>query len=482
MLVALGLLIFIRPIVGVSLALLLGPLGALENIVLGNALLDSGQLMLLFTIGVWLLRGLAMRRIRPALTPLMLPLALFIGIGILSLLGADSIPLGLIELLKWVEIGLLVVLVMDLAFGLPEDSARPVSVTRQVIFALLLAGLSQAVVGIWQFGLRGHGPEHFLVLGRFYRAYGTYEQPNPFGGYMNLTALLAAGILIGLLVARLPLLFGRGASQGKALVPWRFWALFAALCVLACGLAVVFSWSRGAWLGLLAGAGTLVLFSARRLWFGALLALGLGGALLALMFLGSSMGIGPAQSLLERLGGFGDDLAFGDVRGVDINDENYAVLERLAHWQAAIDMARDDVWLGVGLGNYEAAYPDYALINWPDALGHAHNYYLNLLAETGALGLGAYLLFWVVVFWQNVRQLGRLNWPERGVSLGLMAGWVALSVHHLVDKLYVNNLYIHLGVMLALLQLLDWPGFRGDALPDGGGEPLFDAGAVGRNV
>jgi hypothetical protein len=40
------------------------------------------------------------------------------------------------------------------------------------------------------------------------------------------------------------------------------------------------------------------------------------------------------------------------------------------------------------------------------------------------------------------------------LALGLLAAWVGLSVHHLVDKLYVNNIYIHLGLMLALLHLL----------------------------
>jgi O-antigen ligase len=111
--------------------------------------------------------------------------------------------------------------------------------------------------------------------------------------------------------------------------------------------------------------------------------------------------------------------------------------------------------LGVGFGNYEAAYPAFALINWPDALGHAHNYYLNLLAETGVVGLGAYLFFWAAVFWQTLTVLGQLKWPERGIALGLLAAWVALATHHLVDKLYVNNIYIHLGVMLGLLQLLE---------------------------
>jgi O-antigen ligase len=160
-------------------------------------------------------------------------------------------------------------------------------------------------------------------------------------------------------------------------------------------------------------------------------------------------------SITDRVTSFSQDLQFGDVRGVDINDANYAVLERLAHWQAALDMARHNLWLGVGFGNYEPAYAGYALINWPAPLGHAHNYYLNLLAETGIMGLAAYLLLWTAVFWQALHLLRQLDWPQRGIVLGLLAAWASLSVHHLVDKLYVNNIYIHLGVMLGLLQLLD---------------------------
>ena len=180
--------------------------------------------------------------------------------------------------------------------------------------------------------------------------------------------------------------------------------------------------------------------------------LGLGAALL---LTGLQFNLIPA-SITNRVTSFSQDLQFGDVRGVDINDANYAVLERLAHWQAALGMAGDNVWLGVGFGNYEPAYADYALINWPAPLGHAHNYYLNLLAETGIIGLAAYLFLWTAVFWQTIRLLKRLDWPRRGIALGLLAAWTDLSIHHLVDKLYVNNIYIHLGVMLALLQLLDY--------------------------
>src|SRR5690606_34926810 len=89
--------------------------------------------------------------------------------------------------------------------------------------------------------------------------------------------------------------------------------------------------------------------------------------------------------------------AFDDVRGVDITPENYAVVERLAHWQAALNMARAHPWLGVGFGNYEIAYADFRLMNWKFPLGHAHNYYLNVLAEAGMIGLIAYVFYWAVV-------------------------------------------------------------------------------------
>jgi O-antigen ligase len=450
---ALVLIVVRWPLAGLGIALLLGPFGALENIILGDALLDSGQIVLLLAIGSWLAASLARRRIWLARTPVNWPLALFLLVAAASLVGVDSLPLGLRELLKWVEVGLIVLLAADVATDGGLDTRRLPGTARWLLAFLLLAGLVQAVVGIWQFGPRGTGPEHFLVLGRFYRAYGTFEQPNPFGGYMNLTALLALGALWGLLMAQVKRR-DESCDWPTILSPSMPWLFALGLVAVAGSLALVFSWSRGAWLGFIAGLAVLVLFSARRWWVGlGLLSLGavvLGGGLVG----GVAAGFGPAQSVTDRLLGFRDDFTFGDVRGVDINDANYAVLERLAHWQAALDMARDDLWSGVGFGNYEAAYPRYALINWPAALGHAHNYYLNLLAEVGVTGLLAYLLLWGVIVVQTIWVMSRLPWPDRGIALGLLAAWVALAVHHLVDKLYVNNIYLHLGAMIALLQLM----------------------------
>jgi len=339
---------------------------------------------------------------------------------------------GLPELLKWLQILALFWLVVD-----HVDARR----LRWLVGGLLVIGAFQAAVGLWQFGLRGAGPDHFAILGeRFYRAYGTFEQPNPYGGYLGLVFPLGLGLVADQFVKRF--------ARRSAALNYRTLGLL----LLATGLmgaALLASWSRGAWLGAAAAALVIVAALPRRTW--------LGVALIVLVLVGTLgldvVGVLPA-SVSERLTDFAQYTRLEDVRGVGINDANFAVIERLAHWQAAIEMWRANFWNGVGFGDYEPAYAAYRLMNWPIALGHAHNYYLNVAAETGVIGLMAYLLLWGAVFWRTWRVTRRAEGWWRGLSIGLLGAWTHLSVHHLFDNLYVNNVHLHVGVMLGLAALL----------------------------
>lgn len=449
------LFIFVEPLAGVAFMLLAAPWGALENVALGRGLFDSGQLLFLLTVSFWLARGALDRRIVLHNLTFLIPLLAFTGVGALSLFGAPSLQAGVTEVVKWLEIAAVAIIVVDRTpvvrrrwlWRLPPLLSRD-KAWRLLLLIILIAGVSQALIGIWQFALRGSGPEHFEILGgRFFRAYGTFEQPNPFGGFMVWIAALGLGALCGEFMH----VYRTKALDRGNLV----WLGFLSIAAVTTLLALIFSWSRGAWLGFAAGAGGFLLFWPRRRVVGVLL---LGAAHLFGLVAWQAGVLPPA--VVDRVAGFTEDLRIGDVRGVDINDDNYAVVERLAHWQAALDMARYDLWSGVGFGNYVAAYPDYALINWPDALGHAHNYYLNLLAETGVLGLLTYAAFWLFVIWRTLQLVSRSNWPERGVALGLLFVWIAISVHHLLDKLYVNNLYLFVGAILGVLQVIYERAFR----------------------
>jgi O-antigen ligase len=444
-----------EPALGLGLAVLFGPLKALVEFsrtglvpdvgdlfgalpagvrqLLDTAPSDLGQLFLLLALAGWLARGLLRRQVALPRVPLVLPLAAFVLISLASLIGAPAPVEGLKEVLKWVEIGLVLYLVQS---GAARGRAA------WLVAALLLAGAVQAALGYWQYEVRGIGPSHFAILGGHYRAYGTFEQPNPFGGFLGLIWPLAAGLAATSLLA-----FWRTRRREHLALAAVFGGLAGLLLV---GLYV--SFSRGAWLGAAAAALAVAIALPRRRWLGlGLVAAGLvafGGLL--------SAGLLPA-GITERLADAGDFAVVSDVRGATITVDNFAVIERLAHWQAAVAMATDHPWLGVGLGNYGAAYPQYALLNWPNPLGHAHMIYLNLLAETGALGLAAYLVLWLSVFALTMRAAARTDGLARGLAVGLLGAWAHLSVHQIVDNLYVNNNHLLLAVLLGLLIVLVRP-------------------------
>jgi O-antigen ligase len=229
--------------------------------------------------------------------------------------------------------------------------------------------------------------------------------------------------------------------------------------------ALIMSWSRGAWLGavaaLLVMALAVVVRSGRAVVLGVVFAV----LLVSLFFFAGGGKLVPA-TIVQRFSDFLPYLGVTDVRGAEITDANFAVLERMAHWQAALSMWTDHPWLGVGIGNYEAAYPRYALPLWPLPLGHAHNYYLNIAAEAGFLGLAAYLFLWgaaLVRSWLATRKARGWYW---GVALGVLGVLVHLSVHNLVDNLYVHSMYLQLAMLLGL-RLTEQPNLR---IPKGLGD------------
>ncbi|NDJ33630.1 MAG: O-antigen ligase family protein [Chloroflexi bacterium] len=433
----------IEPLVGVGVVLVLGPTKPFTDFYVPALPLDLGQIALVITLGAWFLHAARRGKLTVPRSPLTVPLLIYVGTGLLSLLNALSLGYALTELIKWVQLLVMMWLVL---LETRHDPSR----LRLVVGLVLGAAAVQAAIGVWQFGLRDIGPEHYEILGgRFYRAYGSFEQPNPYGGFLGLTLPLALGITAGALERWIGPLLRRERDLREALNSDLLrLAGLSVLCALLLA-ALVMSWSRGAWLGFAVAAAGVLFAWPKRTWIGILLVIaGMLAVTVTLQF-----DLLPA-SLEARLTGFTQDFTTLDVRGVDINDTNYSVLERVAHWQAAWEMARYHPWLGVGIGNYEPVYPAFALLNWPQPLGHAHNIYLNTLAETGVIGLLAYVAFWAIVLWLTWRVTRSGESWRRFLAIGLFGTWVHLSAHSVLDKLYVANLHLHIGVLLGVVSVL----------------------------
>ena len=140
-------------------------------------------------------------------------------------------------------------------------------------------------------------------------------------------------------------------------------------------------------------------------------------------------------------------MSFGNV-----TNANFSAVERAAHWLAGVRMFASHPLLGVGIGNYSAAYPRYHPRGWYAVAWHAHDYYINIAAEAGIVGLTAYTLMIGVALWYSyvtVRQVDdRLAYAA---ALGVLGAVTATSFHNLFDVLYVHGMAAFMGLLVGLL-------------------------------
>lgn len=443
-----------EPRAGLLLLPLTVPFGSVAQLSLAGAAVGITEALLGLTAAAWLAQGVVNRHIRLDVPPLTVPLLVWWTAMLVSTTSAQAVAPAAKELVKWGEI----IIAYVLTYNLIRDRRAALALCGTLLLAGLLSGL-HGVSG----AVLDAGPPQFAILGgRLYRAFGTFGQPNPFGGYMNHTLPLVVSLLLAVVLpGREPIV---KRPTRVLLAGFAFLLLTAAVT----GMGLLLSWSRGAWLG--AGAGLVVVGLT---W--AAIVLPRGGAalrgrlavglwltatvVLMLILVGGLQLLPGALSV--RLDSALSTFSSLDVRGAEITSANFATLERVAHWQAAWDMWRDHFWTGVGAGNYAAAYPDYRLPKWADPLGHAHNLYFNLGAETGLLGLLAYLLFVGTAAWHTWRVAGWTSeWFTRGIAIGGLGVLAALAIHNLFDYLYVHAMGVHLALVLGLVSASNGFGCR----------------------
>jgi putative inorganic carbon (HCO3(-)) transporter len=399
--------------------------------------LDIGQLSLAVLLGAWIVYRIARRQplLRFQWSSVYIPLFIFL-VGIApGAFFATSLGAWLNEWLKWIQITLLVAFCLNMAQR---------EKWQWLVLGLVVAGLANAIIGIYEF-FGGSGALHLLVNNRYFRAFGTFGQPNPFGAFMGLIAPIAISATLGYAWR----VWTTWREQHRIVFSTIFVALFYALASVVLITALFMSWSRGAWLGFACSVAMIVLALPRKLWQGVTL-IGLGGIFALILLVSGRL---PA-TLVERFAAGEEYSIFDDMRGVEITPVNYAVVERLSHWQAALNMARENPFFGVGMGNYEVVYDQYRLMNWIFPLGHAHNYYLNIFAEAGIIGLAVYAALWTSVMWMSWQIRKHPDILARCVGIGVLGAWTYLTVHSLTDNLYVNNLFLHIGVMMGILAVL----------------------------
>ena len=421
--------LILEPVVGLYALAICIPVGPVLRVPLGPASLGVTDLLVGATTAAWFLRQVVRQTpLRPApllwfLTPLAVAL-------LYSTLPAHSLEQSLPELAKWGEVLVTYFLAVQL---LSERQRLP------FVLVLITAAAMESTVGLRQFVYR-IGPDAYL-LGSYLRAYGTFGQPNPFAGYLGLVLPIALALGLWALGA---------ALQTHGVMRLRLLALagyaLAATAVIAAG--VFASWSRGAWLGAAAGVAAVLVLISRA---GRILVL--AGALLALL----AFPVLPV-AVHDRLADFARYFGTWNARGVPVDDANFSVLERVAHWQVAWEMFADHPWLGIGVGNWDVIYSKYAFGRWTEPMGHAHNALFHFAAEAGLLGAITYLWFWLGSLGAALVALHRHRNMQRALCVGVFGLLVHLSVHNQFENLFVQGMPLLVALALALLALERGPG------------------------
>lgn len=242
------------------------------------------------------------------------------------------------------------------------------------------------------------------------KIYGIYEiaYAKPFGSFVN-RHNFAAFIEMAIAVP-LGLLFAGAIPRDKRLI------YLTAIGLM--GVALVLSGSRGGLVALLAMIVFILILSRRQRENGNLpLTIGLSALLLAVI-IGGAILIG-GESSLTRLA---ETAASSDIS-----------TNRTYIWGVTLEVIKNNLPLGAGIGAFAAAYTPYDLANGIERVEQAHNDYLQILADAGLVGLALAAFFIWQLFKTGLKSVETDNLFRRGLAIGAFGGCFAILVHSLFD-------------------------------------------------
>ena len=329
----------------------------------------------------------------------------------------------------------------------------------RLLAAVLVAGTLVGAYGILQYV--GLDPVQERISAPD-RAYSSLGNPVFAGAFLLVTCIISVAFGLALYQNRRPK-----------------WALVVGAALLIQVLAILFTLTRGAWVGLAVGVGLLLIMLALA---GARQAgrVSLAVALTVLVGIGIAIGLGAVAASAEP-----DDEAEEETRRTVVQRAlsiypqiaGGGVAQRLPIWKAGADLLRERPWsdvlpaqpvwvrhlLGYGPDMFRYVSP---LRNEPMALAQvpfeAHNVPLHVAVELGSLGLLAFLAAGTALLIVGFRRYfgDGLSPTQRTLLAGLMATFVGKGVEMMVGIPKVGDLTILVLLLAAFVGLLRVSGAK----------------------
>lgn len=286
----------------------------------------------------------------------------------------------------------------------------PYALTRDDVVPLLklvaFTGLLMAIHGVYEYAVRAPIPPSWVNLGEHVRTrvYSLFGSPNILGSYLAFIVPIAAGLAY----------YETNRSER-----W-FYALTAFLAAAA----LLFTYTRGAWVAFFVAILIFTWLVDKRM---TLAVIGL-----------TALGYFFVHSIHARVHEI--------VSPVYL--EKALTSGRLARWEKAFDQMTYNPLFGAGLGRYGGAVASrfFGVI-------YVDNYYAKTLAETGLLGLFSYLTL-VAVYLRDVWRVYRrtVDTRTRRLFAGVFCALIVLTLHALLENIFevptINMLYWMVGSLM----------------------------------
>ncbi|MDY3071065.1 MAG: O-antigen ligase family protein [Eubacteriales bacterium] len=352
---------------------------------------------------------------RPHVTALDMPILLFCCLGFFLMCVNAPVPSIAVA-------GLRATVQYMLWFFVMARLLRNEGDVRALCGGIAAVGLAMALHGIYQFIAAVPIPDSWTTQTEAdvrTRAFSITGSPNILGAYFVLTAPLFAGFAY---TAKKP-----------------FWKLCAWGAVGVEMLALLATYSKGAWVGMVCAVLLFAILYDRKIF--ALLGIGVSGALFV-------------PSILSRIQFlFTDDFAAASAVG-----------GRSMRWALGRELLAANPWLGFGLGRFGGAVAmqnQYLEVTEEFQYFYLDNYYLKIAVEMGYPGIIAFVFLMAALLWQGLRAYGRtLHMKLSPLAAGILSGLFGVMMHCLFENIFEEPYMMALfwGLAAALVTAPRWAG------------------------
>lgn len=222
-------------------------------------------------------------------------------------------------------------------------------------------------------------------------------------------------------------------------------------------IAIILSYSRAAWISIVAAFGVflLVMFKIRFYWV----------ALATAVIIGAFVVF--QQQIFDVLEKNKQDTSADfveHVRSIANISSDASNLERINRWQAALRMAEERPVFGWGGGTYQFVYAPFQLAKEKTIIstnlgdkGNAHSEYLGPLSEMGIPGLLIVLVLVIVVLYKGLMVYRRtVKREDKFIVLMVTLGLVTYFVHGLLNNfLDTDKLAVPFWGFIAVIVAMD---------------------------